>query len=99
MAAWRIANYSAFIKHAREDFGLTPMQSRALYTQMRRELDRPAFAVDLERHPRIRNRAIEKVEKEMFRAKEEAAIARELESYIDYDEPETEYEGGIDYET
>lgn len=98
MSAWRIRNYSAFIHRSMSEHDLTHAQAKALYREMRSDLGRPVFAVDLERHPRIRNRGIERIEKTMFSAAEAKRAAMQLDDYIDEDYDYIEYSGGIDYE-
>lgn len=57
---WTLQNYNAFLREAKQSQGITHAQAQALYRGMRDGLGRPARAVDLARHPRIRNRVLRK---------------------------------------
>lgn len=47
--SWSFRNYNAFIREAREEFGISRPDAVDLYRQMRDELDRPLYGVDVER--------------------------------------------------
>lgn len=47
--AWSIRSYNAFVRDAREEFGINYEDAVDLYRTMKEELGRSVYAVDLER--------------------------------------------------
>lgn len=50
MAKWSLRNYNAFMREAKDEFGISHRDAQALYRDMRDTLDRPIYGVDVGRH-------------------------------------------------
>lgn len=98
MAKWTIRNYSNFISEVRETNPLlSESQARLVYSEMRRDLERPVFVRDLKEHPEVTKAAINFAERSAFREAEEKTALEEIEDAIDLDYDYQEFHGGIDY--
>lgn len=66
---WSIRSYNAFLREVKAEHGLTYGQAQAVYRRVSDRLDRPAYGVDVARHPRITGQEVRRTVRPLKRVK------------------------------
>ncbi len=84
---WSIRNYNAFLREAKRELGLTHKQAQGFYKDLRYDLDRPLYGVDVKRELAARDAAvIEELEVDYGIEDAEAFTAREYYEAVELPE-------------